>query len=488
MVQPVRPFLLSLCCLLVALGRPAVAQRLPLVVEADRITYDTVARTVEASGHVRLRYGDLVASAEYLFADLQAGEVLLRGNVRAARGDQRVAAEQVRYRLDLREGEALNVQAAVDNAYLRAQRLQLGRDRVVAQQALATLCDPQNPLFHVTARRITVFPGERLVAEEASLWVGGVRVLSLPRYEVRLESRDAVSRSFPSPELGFDALSGYWIALRYPYRLGDVESEAYARYNTQMGFEVRNTLRAGLLGGTAQLSVGTVRDTEARPVDLAELSYARPWKLGDIAGSLALSAGQYRERVTGAESPRLDAVLTARAPTWRPGDRWSVDGSVGLRHATYRDRSLFAPNLAVSVAYSTAPGAAAYLAYAWTEAYGSTPFLFDAPTRGSSVTLGYRQAGQGLAFDVAVQYDAIPQHWRLLAGVDAAPGGGWRFGTFAKYNATLALFEELQLRAGRLCDCLDFSVAYRVPQQQWWVTVNLVPSSQVREAVPLPEP
>jgi hypothetical protein len=489
MVEPVRAFLLSLCCVLVAVGRLAAAQPTPLVVEADRIAYDTVARTVEASGRVRLRYGDLVASADYLFADLVAGEVLLRGNVRAARADQRVAAEEVRYRLDLGEGWATDVQAVADRAYLRARRLELGRDRLVAQDALATLCDPQSPLFHVTAQRIAVFPGQRLVAEGASLWVGGARILTLPRYEVRLESPERVSQSFPSPELGFDALSGYWIALRYPYRLGDVEAEAYARYNTGIGFEIRNTLRAGLLGGTAQLTTGTVRDSEGRPVDLAELRYTSgPWRIGDLASSLALAAGQYRERVTGAESPRFEAVVEARSPTWRLGDRWSVDGSGGLRHSAYRDRALSVPTLTVSVAYATAPHAAAYLSYAWTEAYGSTPFLFDAPTRQSAVTLGYRQARDGLAFDLGVQYDAALQHLRLLASLQAALGDGWRVRTFAKYNSTLAVLEELDLQVGRLCDCLDLNVTYRVPQGQFWVTVNMVPSPRVREAVPPPAP
>jgi hypothetical protein len=132
------------------------------------------------------------------------------------------------------------------------------------------------------------------------------------------------------------------------------------------------------------------------------------------------------------------------------------------------------------------PRSSAYLAYGWTEAYGSTPFLFDAPTRQSALTVGYRQAGEGLAFDVGAQYDAVPRHLRLLATVDASLAGGWSFRTFAKYNATLASFEELELRAGRLCDCLEVSVLYRVPQQQLWLTVQVVPSVRVQQAVPEP--
>ncbi len=488
MVRLVRA-LLFLCCVLVALSRAVLAQPLPLVVEADRIVYDTTARTVEAFGRVRLRYADLVASADYLFADLQAGELVLRGNVRAARGAQRLVAAEVHYRLDLREGLATLAESVADDVYLRARSVATEQDRLVAYEAFATLCDPRNPLFQVTAKRVTVFPQERLIAEEASLWVGGVRVLTLPRFEVRLESPERLSRSFPSPELGVDALSGFWIALRYPYWLGDVEAEAYLRYNTNLGFEGRNTLRYGLPGGTFRLALGTLRDSEGRPVDLAELRYtSAPWRIGDVSGSLSLTGGQYRERLTAVEGSRLETTVEARMPTWELGDRWRVNAWASLRHAIYPDRTLFVPNLAVSVAYAIAPQATLYGSYGWTEAYGATPFLFDAPTRQSAITLGYRQAWEDAALDVGVQYDSIPQHLRFLVLLQASLGEGWRIQAFGKYHITLSAFEDLDLQVGRRCDCVDITFTYKVVQSQFWATVNLTPSPRVRQVVPAPGP
>lgn len=481
--------LLCAAVLAVALLRPAAGQPSPLVVDADRVTYDTVARTVEATGRVRLSYRDLTASADYAFADLARREVLLRGNVRLRRGDQRLVAEEVRYRLDTEEAEAVEVRALAEAAYFRARHARLTPARAVAQDALATFCDPASPLFHVTARRATVFWADRLVLEEATLWVGGTPLLTLPRYEVRIDPERA-RRDFPSVEAGYDTLSGYWLALSYPYRLGDVEGRVYGRYNTAAGLEFRNTLTAALGGGQAAFTAGTVRDSEGRPVETAELSYApAPWL---VAPGTRLSSrillGHYRERTTGAESPKAEASLELGLPPFELGGPWSLRGFASVRYAAYRDRTLLVPNVFASVDVRLDPRSSAYLSYAWTEAYGSTPFLFDAPTRQSAVSLGYRWAGEGLSLDVAVQYDATPQHARLLATVDANPGGGWHLRTFAKYNATLASFEELELRVGRTCDCLEVSVAYRVPQQQLWFVVNVVPSPRVREAVPEPAP
>lgn len=486
---PVRG-LAPLVALILALAVPQTAggQPAPLVVDADRLTYDTVARTVEASGRVRLSYRDLVASADYAFADLQRQEVLLRGNVRLRRGDQRLAAEEVRYRLDTEEAVAVHVRALAQAAYFRAGHARLSPVRAEAQDALATLCDPASPLFHLTARRATVFWEDRLVLEDATLWVGGIPLVTLPRYEVRIDPERA-RQDFPSAEAGYDALSGFWLALSYPYRLGDVEGRAYGRYNTALGLEFRNTLRAAVGGGQAGFTAGTARDSEGRPVETLELSYApAPWLVGNTRIVSHLLVGHYRERTSGAESPKAEVSFQVGLPPVQLGGPWSVGGFASLRYSVYQDRTLLVPSLGASVEVRVDKRSSAYVSYAWTEAYGSTLFLFDAPTRQSAFSLGYRRAGEGLSFDVAVQYDFLPQHLRLLATVDANPGFGWRLRTFVKYNATLASFEELEVRAGRLCDCLELSVAYRLPQQQLWFVANVIPSPRVREAVPEPAP
>ncbi len=478
----------ALLAWVLALAAPqAAAQPVPLAVDADRVTYDAVRRTVEASGRVRLSYRDVAASADYLFADLARREVLLRGDVRVVRGSQRLAAAEVRYNLDTEELVATGVRALAEAAYVRARQALLGPAQGVATDALATLCDPASPLFHLTARRVTVFWADRLVAEEATLWVGGTPVLTLPRYEIRIDPERA-RRDFPSAQAGYDALSGYWIALRYPYRLRDVEGEVHGRYNTASAFEFRNVLRADLGGGRAELAVGTVRDSEGRPVDVVQLQYVpQPFQLAPGASlSARMLGGHYRERVTGAEGPKAEVSAHLGLPRFDLGGQWFAGAGASLRYSAYRDRSVLVPAVSTSVSLRLDARSAAYLDYSWAEAYGATPFLFDAPTRQSALTLGYRQATEGLALDVGVQYDAVPRHLRLLATVDASPGGGWSFRTFAKYNATLASFEELELRAGRLCDCLEVSVTYRVPQQQLWLTVQVVPSARVREAVPEP--
>ncbi|MER3456526.1 MAG: hypothetical protein C4304_06515 [candidate division GAL15 bacterium] len=484
MVEPVRAYVLVLAAILAG-AVPARAQPAPLVVEADRITYDTVARTVEAAGRVRLRYGDVQASADYLFADLAARKFLLRGDVRFRRGDQSMAASEVRYRADTDRVLATEVRTLAEAAFLRAREVDAGRQGAVALDAAATLCDPANPLFFVTARRLVVFWADRLVAEDATLWIGGRPVLALPRYEIRVDPERA-QRQFPSPEAGYDGLSGYWLALRYPFRLGDVEAEAYGRYNTLLGLEFRGRLRAELGRGVAELTAGVVRDSGARLVDTLELRYTpSAWPVAAGASfSASLAVGQYRERATSAESPRAEATLALAVPPVGLGGPYFASGAVSLRYAVYGQGTLAVPGAVVSLEFRPDLASAAYVSYAWTEAYGATPFLFDAPTRQSAVTVGYRQGWEGLSFDVGAQYDAIPQQWRVLALLQVAPADGWRVGALAKYNVTTASFEELELRAGRRCDCLDVSAAWRIPQRQLWLNLQLVPSPRVREAVP----
>lgn len=476
-------------CLVLVLAAWSAAQDTPLILEADRITYDTRARRIEAVGNVRIRYRTVRIRSDYALADLERQEVLVRGNVLLEQDGRRLAARIVRYDLRTERATATEVRTVLDGIYYRAREVELQGRVVRALDALATVCDPAAPLFHVTASRVTVIPGQRLVAEDAELRVAGSRIVTLNRVEVPLRERPAerFGEAFPRPEVGYDPPSGLWGAVRYPYRLGDLPGEAYVRYNTALGFE--GYTRLSHPAWPLQLTVGVLRDSENRLYQAAELRYAPPsFRPLDLPASVSLAfvGGYYRERTTGAEGPKLEGAAGLLWDPIRVGTRAELGLVASLRTALYRDRTLVVPAANLGITYRLDGHSTLGASYSRTDVWGGTPFLFDAPGRAEVVSVGYAHAAPDWGVGVGVLYDFVPQHLKVTGRLSAAVSSDWRFDLALTYNATTSAFEDVDLTVGKRCDCLGVSLTYRIVRQELFFGVNFTPSPAIPAAVPPP--
>ncbi|MDR7416464.1 MAG: hypothetical protein QN193_05045 [Armatimonadota bacterium] len=470
------------------LARGIAAAQDELVLEADRILYDTTARTLEATGDVRIRYRDVRLRAEEARADLNRGEILVRGRVVLEQAGRRLAAQSLRY--DLRTGRATvtGMRGVLDGIYYAAREATLQGNVLRALEALATVCDPAAPLLRITAQRILLVPGERLVAEGASLWGGQARLVHLGRVEIPLGERplERLAEHLPRPEAGYEAASGPWVALRYPYRAGDLVGEAYLRYNASLGWEGNGRLRYPAWG--LELVAGTLRDEENRLYDALQLQYAS--QAVRLSSSAALHAtflaGTYRERATGAEAPKIEGALRLVAEPLRILPRALLDLTASLRAALYPDRSLVVPTVRLGLARPLDERSTVMASYTRTDLLGRSPFLFDVPDRTEEVFLGYAYRTPAFHASAGVAYDLVPGHLKLRADGGAEMWRGWEIRVSGVYNATLSAFEDLDIRVGTRCDCLSVSVTYRVARKEVFLGFALRPSPALPAAAPLP--
>jgi hypothetical protein len=465
--------------------RGIAAAQAELVLEADRILYDAAARTLEARGEVRIRYRDVRLWAEEARADLNRGDIVVRGNVVLEQGGRRLAAQSLRYDLRTGRATATGMRAVLDGIYYAAREATLEGNVLQALEALATVCDPADPLLRITARRILLIPGERLVAEGASLWGRRTRLVHLGRLEIPLVERPLVAH-LPRPEVGYEAASGPWVALRYPYRAGDLLGEAYLRYNASLGWEGNGRLRYPAWG--LELVVGTLRDEESRLYDALHLQYAfQPVRLSSSTVLQAtFLAGIYRERATGAEAPKIEGSLHLAGEPLRLFPRLPVDLSASLRAALYPGRSLVVPAVRLRLANPLDERSTVTASYTRTDLLGASPFLFDVPDRTEEVSVGYAYRTPAVHVFAGVAYDRVPGHLKLRAEGGVEMRGGWEIRVSGIYNATLSAFEELDLRVGTRCDCLSVSVTYRLARKEVFLGFALQPSPALPAAVSVP--
>lgn len=88
------------------------------------------------------------------------------------------------------------------------------------RDATYTTCFGLHPDYRLTAREVTLLPHNRLRARNASLYIGNLKVLTLPKILLRTGGRSASSAIFPRP--GFDKRDGF--TLSQDLRVVDEES------------------------------------------------------------------------------------------------------------------------------------------------------------------------------------------------------------------------------------------------------------------------
>ena len=248
---------------LIALGAAAAGllpaqasaqDEIPVTLRARSFQYDRAARRLIAAGDVVVTYRDVVIHADRLEANLETNDVRAEGHVMIDVGGQRVRGAALEYNLTSRRGRL--VQSAAEytsplvqgTVFIRAEVVEgvLGA-ATTAREAFCTTCEGPNPVAHLTAQEITVYPNDKIVARRVTVWIGGRRVFTWPYFVIYLREQRA-SRLLPV--VGYSDAEGYFLKTFYSYAInqnhyGYLRLDLMERLGVGYGVEHAYRLRAG---------------------------------------------------------------------------------------------------------------------------------------------------------------------------------------------------------------------------------------------------
>ena len=192
-------------------------------VRANYLRYDRGRGIAYARGDVVVDYQDLVIQAEEILLDLNEMELIARGQVVLLEGGQRVTAEQLTYNLRTRFGSLSAAETrwrdplVQDPIHMKAARIEGNSEQrlclVDAEVTTCNLDDPRTP-YKLAAREIEFIPQDRILMRDVSLYLFGVRVLTLPFFILFLrEPRQ--TRIFPL--IGYSEEEGFFIKMTTTY-------------------------------------------------------------------------------------------------------------------------------------------------------------------------------------------------------------------------------------------------------------------------------
>ncbi|HVM61269.1 MAG TPA: LPS assembly protein LptD [Verrucomicrobiae bacterium] len=166
------------------IAEPAVSERgitsLPTI-NADRMTFDNLAKMFVAEGHAVARDKDATLVADRIRFNKQTGEAWAEGHARINQGAQEWVGPSLYYNFDTRRLKADEARGFIDPLYAHVWNLeQVGTNDYVFGRATVTTSDLEHPGYSLQAKHGEAWTGDRLALHDVTVHQGAVPVLWSP--------------------------------------------------------------------------------------------------------------------------------------------------------------------------------------------------------------------------------------------------------------------------------------------------------------------
>ena len=220
-----------------------------VTLDAERVSYDDETAKARAEGKAVMTYGSTVVRANSIDYDAVTQDVIalpLPGGVVEMRAEGRtLTSDRLEYNLETREAIAgnskSNFPAGLGRLYVRGGELQVlpydtalsrglirpsakagtGEDPPpesigIVQDAIITTCALDHPHYRLEAKRMTIYPGRRVVARTPRLYLGDAYIFTYPLDYVVLIDREALQRPI-TPYIQYGEKRGLIVGLSGVY-------------------------------------------------------------------------------------------------------------------------------------------------------------------------------------------------------------------------------------------------------------------------------
>ncbi len=232
-----------------------------LRIEGQSLNYVPEKALIDAAGQVRVTYRGCVLTANLLQLDVNSLRVKAWNSVRLRAGNREITADRMALDMQTLTGSLVAIEA---NGTLRRQTFTGHRLAAVEMQGpqvpgLFDFEDIENAKAVMGARKITLFPNDKMQFSRFRVSVAGAKVISLPFYVLSLNPYSESADQY----LSYDSVGGVSVNLPFYYsvtdntngsvRLQRQSRTGYGGYSLKPGWQLALDQRYSLGTGTTGL-------------------------------------------------------------------------------------------------------------------------------------------------------------------------------------------------------------------------------------------
>ncbi|MEQ1851337.1 MAG: LPS assembly protein LptD [Chthoniobacteraceae bacterium] len=172
-------------------GEPGSFSDIPIDIAAEKL--DASGALATASGNVQISYGSTTIYCDQAQYDPTTRDVIATGNVRIYRDGQLVTAERAVYNLESKDISGASVHGETTPFMFAGNSFQNvpGTSGYLVKESLFTTSDSANPDWSLRARRVRIYPNDRVILHDVKLYIGNTPVMWFPFVYQSLNQKNA---------------------------------------------------------------------------------------------------------------------------------------------------------------------------------------------------------------------------------------------------------------------------------------------------------
>lgn len=242
--------------------QPKVEAKVPIVIEADKLSFSDLTGDLFAEGHVSVvQDGDKLLT-EFMRGNSKQTELWIDGKADFFQLGTKLTGTGTHYNYTSRVGNMNKAIGKVGKDFISGVNMDFSPTKLVAHDGTMTECPAIVPDYHVSAKRIEIWPGDKMIAYNAKFWIKNVVIFTLPKYQVSLKKNEGgLQQAFP--RLGYNNQDGFSLKQHIEYPIsGHVTAFTDLWYYSRAGFKPQVGLVDREKNYAMNLIAGDYRDTD----------------------------------------------------------------------------------------------------------------------------------------------------------------------------------------------------------------------------------
>lgn len=192
----------------------------PVTIEGDDISFDNASGDVYAKGNVVIKQNPATVYADDVRGNTQRTEVHIDGKAKITQPGMNLDGYATFYNYQAHTGNMGQAKGIVDyEKHVQGQRIEFLPDEYIIYNGTVTKCPAKKPDYHMRAKKIEIWPNDKMIAYDAQFLIKDKIIYSTPRYETKIgTNKDDKS---PFPKVGYNSKNGFFITQDFERPLSD---------------------------------------------------------------------------------------------------------------------------------------------------------------------------------------------------------------------------------------------------------------------------
>ncbi|MBI4971377.1 MAG: LPS-assembly protein LptD [Candidatus Omnitrophica bacterium] len=194
---------------LVKAAEAPAAEQVPIEVSGDQIEYIRPENKIIASGNVLVNYKTVKLTCDKAEVYTDSKKAYAEGHVYIySEGGQILRGDKVYYDFKNHQGSFPNGKVSADKWYGKGEQIeQVSKDEIRVFNASVTTCPYDRPHYDVKAKRVTFYPGNKIVAHDVVFRILGKPVFWWPYFVIPLDTDEVPVQIIP----GYSSRYGWYL-------------------------------------------------------------------------------------------------------------------------------------------------------------------------------------------------------------------------------------------------------------------------------------